>query len=214
VTLNAVRERSAVKVACCVLRGPRSREGSWLPSHFLAVCSIKRFQINELKIRQVAKAYEYPMWRQSVGEHDASTARCPTAARVRPGDSSSPATFNLKLIVNEKFGALSDRTGRPDEYPVIVLFGLAVRCAAVIEPPGGIPSPGTIDHPRVIQGEEKRVAIFGTGKSVGLLRPLPRDEFAFIFEKVRAGLEIDPREDAAAMNGRVANNDTTHKCVA
>lgn len=30
--LNAVRERSAVKVACSVLRGPRFREGTWLPS--------------------------------------------------------------------------------------------------------------------------------------------------------------------------------------
>ena len=32
-TLNAVLERSAVKVACCVLRGPRFREGTGLPSH-------------------------------------------------------------------------------------------------------------------------------------------------------------------------------------
>ena len=31
-TFNAVRERSAVKVARCVLRGPRFREEAWLPS--------------------------------------------------------------------------------------------------------------------------------------------------------------------------------------
>ncbi|BFG81171.1 hypothetical protein PTKU46_92050 [Paraburkholderia terrae] len=135
-------------------------------------------------------------------------------ARVPSGNRSSPATFNLKLIVNEKFRALSDGTGRPDEYPVDILFSLAVRRAAVIEPPGGIPSPGTIDHPRVIQREEKRVAVVGAGKSVGLLCLLPRDKCAFIFEKVRVGLEIDQRENAPAMNGRVANNDTTHKRVA
>src|SRR6266702_5965055 len=146
----------------------------------------------------------------SVGEHGASTAGYPTMALVPWGDRSSPPTFNLKLIVNEQFRALSDATGRPDEYPVIVLFSLAVRRTTVIEPPGGIASPGTIDHPRVIQREEKRVAVFGAGKSVGLLRLLPRDKCAFIFEKVRAGLEIDQRENAAAMNGRVANNDTTH----
>ena len=32
-TLNAVRERSAVKAACCVLRGLRFREEAWLPSY-------------------------------------------------------------------------------------------------------------------------------------------------------------------------------------
>ncbi len=32
-TFNAVRERSAVKVARCVLWGPRFREEAWLPSY-------------------------------------------------------------------------------------------------------------------------------------------------------------------------------------
>jgi Reverse transcriptase (RNA-dependent DNA polymerase)/N-terminal domain of reverse transcriptase len=51
-TLNAVLERSAVKVACCVLRGPRFREGTRLPSQWLLTHA---FSAKLLAVRRVTR---------------------------------------------------------------------------------------------------------------------------------------------------------------
>ena len=119
----------------------------------------------------------------------------------------------MELIVDEKLRPLPDGTDRPDEYPFAVLFGRAVRRTAVIEPPRGIPSLSAVNHPAIVQAEEKRVAVLRARTSVSPLRPLPRDELTLVFENQHPGLDIGEREDAAAMYGRIANDDTTHDCM-
>jgi hypothetical protein len=136
-----------------------------------------------------------------------------TAARVRSCDRSRSAAFDLQLIVDEKLRPFFHVADRPDEHPFPVLFGLTVRRTAVIEPPGGIPTLSAINHPTVVKAEEEGMAILGARTRVSALRPLPRDERAFVFENRHPERDIGKRKYAAAMYWGIANDNTTHDCI-
>jgi hypothetical protein len=69
----------------------------------------------------------------------------------------------MQLIVDVRFSALPDGSGRPDEHPFTLLFGLAVWRAIMIEPPGGISSLRTINYPAIVQPEIESVSLLGGG---------------------------------------------------
>jgi len=119
----------------------------------------------------------------------------------------------LQLIVDEKLRPLRHGTDRPDEHPFAVPFGLAVWRTAMIEPSCRIATLSAINHTTVIKAEEKGMAILGAGTRVCALCRPPRNELPFVLENQRPGLDIGEREHAAAMYGRIANDDTTHDCI-
>jgi hypothetical protein len=136
-----------------------------------------------------------------------------TAARVRSCNHSCWAAFDLQLIINQKLRPFPHVTDRPDEHPFPVLFGLTVRRTAVIEPPGGIPTLSAINHTTIVKAEEEGMAILDARTRMNSSRVLARNELAFVFENQHPGRDIGKREHAAAMYGRIANDDTTHDCI-
>jgi hypothetical protein len=83
----------------------------------------------------------------------------------------------------------------------------------MIEPSCRIATLSAINHTTVIKAEEKGMAILGAGTRVCALCRPPRNELPFVLENQRPGLDIGEREHAAAMYGRIANDDTTHDCI-
>ena len=83
----------------------------------------------------------------------------------------------------------------------------------MIEPPGGIPALCTINDPAIVQPEIESVTLLSGGPCIGMLRTPPREKLALVFEYQCPGLDIGEREDAAAMYGGTANDDTAHNSM-
>src|SRR5579864_2157576 len=133
-----------------------------------------------------------------------------TAAGVGSSDRSCSAAVDLQLIIDEKLRPFRHGTDRPDEHPFSVLFGLAVRRTAMIEPSCRISALSAINHTTIIKAEEKGMTIPGAGTRVSALCRPPRYELPFVIENQHPGLDIGEREHAAAMYGRIANRSEEH----
>src|SRR3989304_6778777 len=113
--------------------------------------------------------------------------------------------LQLDAVVVTEFLARADRAQRFNVDAVLVIHGLAIGRAAVVDPAGTVALGGGIDHHAVIERKQKRMraVIFG----IALVRLLFGQALALVLDQPGAGRDARGGEYAFAMNAGTAHDE-------
>jgi hypothetical protein len=111
----------------------------------------------------------------------------------------------LQIVVVGQFLPREDVTTSIDENPGALFLDLAIGRARVIDPTPGVAAPRGVDHQVIVEREEHRMGRMLMQVSIPTVRLIIADQFAFVFDDPRSLWDMDERENAATVNGRVSN---------
>jgi hypothetical protein len=94
-----------------------------------------------------------------------------------------------KLIVDEQFSARFDVAKCENEHATSDLFGLTVERATMIDPARRVPTLHTVDHPPIVEIEERGMSIFRGRSLVSALRFSPGQSLSLVLEQLLAGTD-------------------------
>jgi len=117
--------------------------------------------------------------------------------------------IDFKQIVDEKLFACVDWPERVDENPPVVLDGLAVRRAGVVQPARAVTAAAAVYDPAIRQAKQKGVTrnAFTPVSAQGIP---PRGDFTLVFEHALARCERTRRKYTLAVNRRSPDDDASH----
>jgi hypothetical protein len=121
-------------------------------------------------------------------------------------------SVDCQQIVNEKLFACADWPEHVDEDPPVVLDGLAVRHAGVVQPARAVTSAAAVYDPAIRQAKQEGVTR-DSFTPVSAQRVPPRCDFTLVFERALARCERTCRKYTLAVNRRSPDGDASH-CVA
>jgi hypothetical protein len=116
---------------------------------------------------------------------------------------------DFKQIVNEKLFACVDWPERVDENPPVVLDGLAVRRAGVVQPARAATTAAAVYDLAIRQAKQEGVTR-DAFTPVSAQRLPPRCDFTLVFEHSLARCERTRRKDTLAVNRRSPDGDASH----